>query len=180
MRGVAASRTGNIAYRALALAATSLAVAGCGAISIPLGDLMSGNRPAQGELTTGSVPAERVPATPLPPVITQASTQASAPAAAPSQPLLAEKDREAIHLALRAAMLDQERPARVPWLDQRSGHGGIVAPVGSVVRQGEATCRTVLVSVQRGNDTSWVEGNACRAPGFEWSLADVRPFRTPS
>jgi len=169
----------------MAAAATLIAasgLAGCGSINIPLGNIFGQQqqRTDQQELTTGSlrVPAERVASQALPPPAPAAGTPALQLAAV-QQTLLGEDERETVRATLANALLDQERAASVPWLHQRSGAGGMISPVGPLTRQGEARCRAVLISVQRGGETRTLEANACRTQTSDWSLADLRPFRPP-
>jgi hypothetical protein len=172
--------------RALAVLAIALAAAGCSAISIPLGQAAGrAAAPARSdaEITTGSIAAA--------PGAVRAVGEAAAPIAAlaptlrldpvpPEAPLLSERELETVSNTLASALLDNERPPSVPWLDQRSGHGGMILPVGSLARQNGATCRAVIVSVQRGRDTRWVQGNACRGALAGWGLSEIRPFRNPA
>ena len=181
------SRVGVAVRRLAAALILAPALAGCGSIQIPLGNMMGGSserRPASE--STGSIapmPAPRVASQPLAPL---SPTPAAAPMALAATPAerrepspLSEAELQSVTATLAHALLDQERGASVPWLDQRSGHGGMVTPVGSPARQAQAVCRAVLVSVQRGSETSLVQGNACRTLD-SWSLSDVRPFRHPA
>jgi hypothetical protein len=185
----------TVAVRAVAaVLLTWPALAGCSAISIPLGNLTGGERRPAPETTASiaPVPTQRVTAEPLAPLAAPATPQAqphpvvtstrapaeARPAERPPSPL-SEAELDSVTATLALALLDQERGATVPWLDQRSGSGGTITPVGSPARQADTVCRAVLVSVQRGRDTSLVQGNACRG-GESWSLSDVRPFRNPA
>lgn len=188
MRPRSSSRSYNGSSAAVALRVAGVllalapALAACSAISIPLGNL-AGQRRA-GEETTGSitpVPAQRVASQPLAPLAPAPPPAAPAtPSAARPEPIpLSQAELDSVTATLALALLDEERGASVPWLDQRSGHGGIITPVGSPARQANTVCRAVLVSVQRGRETSMVQGNACRGAD-NWSLSDVRPFRNPA
>jgi hypothetical protein len=171
------------------LAAAALALAplgGCGSISIPLGSMFG--QPQRAETTTGTIeraPAERVAATNLPPPTPPPGPTGGSPPVARAQPhpaLLSVEDREAVRATLAHAMLDQERAARVPWLNERSGSGGMIMPVGAPARRGDTTCRSVLVSIQKGEDVRYVQGEACRPPmaGADWTLGMLGPFQEPS
>lgn len=92
---------------------------------------------------------------------------------------LDEADATHVQAALALAQLDQDRAGTVPWINREAGTGGIITAVGIPLRQGAAICRALLVTVQKGNDTKTVQGNACRAPGFDWSLTDLRSFQAP-
>jgi hypothetical protein len=157
----------------------------CATISIPLdGFLSSARKPSDAELTTGSVraPVERVETTalaPLPAAPSPPTTVAVAPPAPPAPALLDERHAGAIRAALPSGMLEAERAATVPWLHETSRTGGVIAPVGAPIRQGEATCRAVVVSIEHEGQRRFVQGNACRAPGFDWSLVDLRPWTNP-
>ena len=162
------------------------ALAGCGSIQVPLGNMLGGNERRPASDATGSItpiPAPRVASQPLAPLAPAPAAMPTALVEAPAERRepspLSEAELQSVTATLAHALLDQERGASVPWLDQRSGHGGMVTPVGSPARQAQAICRAVLVSVQRGSETSVVQGNACRSLD-SWSLSDVRPFRNPA
>jgi surface antigen len=77
-------------------------------------------------------------------------------------------------------MLEAERAPTVPWLHEPSRTGGVISPVGAPIRQGEATCRAVVVSIEHDGQRRFVQGNACRAHGYDWSLLDLRPWSNPA
>lgn len=156
---------GRVARRFAVFGLVSHAAAGCAAINMRLPSMVQAPAaPETTELTTASVPAARVASSTLPP-----------PRGATLR--LSEEEQATIGAAIQSAALDQPRAATMPWLDQRSGVGGLVTPVGSPVRQGEAVCRAILISVQRGSDVGQMQGNACRAPGHAWYVLDLRPFQ---
>lgn len=229
-------RTARVSVRrfVLCMAATLVAqgLAGCSAISIPLGDLTG--RGQHNETTTVSaVPVNPVSSQPLPPlprptapadvdpITTGSIPKASAPptnspvaqaspdiaipynhtsqtlaqpssslassglasippAKAPSD-LLPREDAPFVHAVLPNAFLDQESAATLPWLNQANGHGGLVVPVGSPVRQNASICRAVVISVQpKGQASDWLQANACKTSGGDWVLNDQRPWRNPA
>lgn len=165
--------------------ALALACSGCAGLVPPHAE--APDHADIGDIPTGSirVPTARVASQPLPPLaLAQTSPSGEAPAQAALPPNLAtglaENDRETVHAALKAALLDQERASTVPWLNDTTGHGGLISPVGPLITQGEQMCRAVLVSIQRNTETQWLQGMACRQAGSDWTLGDLKPWNNPA
>lgn len=181
-------RTARHLRRIAILAIVAGILGGCATISIPLdGFTATGRAPSDAEMTTGSLraPVDRVVSSTLPPLPVAAAPAAPAQAttlalAPPSSPMLEERHAVAIRAALPAGMLEAERAPTVPWLHEPSRTGGVISPVGAPIRQGEATCRAVVVSIEHDGTRRFVQGNACRAPGYDWSLLDLRPWTNPA
>lgn len=170
-----APRVARPLARIACFAVLAMSVAGCASVSVPLGGLFAETRTTE-PMTTGTVravPAERIPSQNLPPPAIRAA------AVSPDTRDLSPEDREIVRATLDRAMLESERAVRVPWLNARSGRGGLIVPVGALARRGEARCRTVLVSSGEGSETRWQEAEAC-STGAGWALQDLRPFRNPA
>lgn len=165
--------------------ALALACSGCAGFVPPRAE--TPERTDIGDVPTGSIRVPTTPVTsqPLPPLaLAQTTPAAEPPTQAGLPPSLAsafsENDRETVHAALKTALLDQERAATVPWLNDISGHGGLISPVGPIVMQGDRVCRAVLVSIQRNSEAQWLQGMACRQPGGDWALGDMKPWNNPA
>ena len=198
-------------------------LAGCSAISIPLGDVFGQKSQANAGATVSSVPVTSVTSQPLPPLprqtanveadpITTGSIPAQGaaipysrppaslaqsnasltssglaaipparPAPVPAPALLSAEDMALVAATLPNALLDQETAATLPWLNEGNGHGGLVVPVGSPVRQGNSICRALVISLQqRGQPSEWLQANACRSGDQAWQLGDQRAWRNPA
>lgn len=140
-------------------------------------------------ITTGSIAATG--ATAIPYNRTPASLTHSHPALASSglssiapakihSPLIGHDDLPLVSASLATAHLDQDSAATLPWLNEANGHGGLIVPVASPVRQGSTICRAVVISIQpRGLPSEWIQANACRSEDGAWTLNDQRAWRNP-
>lgn len=127
-------------------------------------------------LHTGSIAAPSKASAPA-----STSTQQTALVAVPVNfRALSDEDRDSVTSTLAQAMLDQERGATVPWLSDKSGHGGLIVPVASPIRQGDSLCRAVIVSITRDKATDWMQGDACKPIDADWRLLNLRAWRNPT
>ncbi len=193
----------------LALAAMALLLAGCSSISIPLSGLYGGTKATDGQTikaapVTGVSSQALPPLAPPPPAAPPAAPTAPAASSSPPPPPakaplytgsvpdanvqtaafmpLTEDDKTIVAATLSQAMLDQEKGATVPWLNEKSGIGGLIVPVASPLKQEDAVCRAVIVSQTRNSDTQWMQAEACKPlmEGSTWRLLNVRAWRNPA
>lgn len=137
-------------------------------------------------VTTGSIATPAIPYSPTRSSLTQShpalanSGLASIPPAKLPSPVISADDLPLIGAGLATAHLDQDSAATLPWLNEANGHGGLIVPVASPVRQGDTICRAVVISIQpRGQPSEWIQANACRIGAGEWTLNDQRAWRNP-
>jgi hypothetical protein len=80
--------------------------------------------------------------------------------------------------AMALALDPQGNGAEVSWDNPESGMKGSFHPVSGPVLRGDEVCRAFLSTVVLQTATRKLQGTACRPSGGEWSIKELRPWKS--
>jgi surface antigen len=69
------------------------------------------------------------------------------------------------------------RDISVPWENPQTGAGGNITPIAASYSASGSTCRDFLASYARGQQQSWLQGQACRSANGEWEVKSLAPMK---
>jgi hypothetical protein len=69
------------------------------------------------------------------------------------------------------------RDMSVPWENPQTGAGGNITPIASSYGESGSTCRDFLASYARGQQQSWLQGQACRSANGAWEVKSLTPMK---
>ena len=69
------------------------------------------------------------------------------------------------------------RDISIPWENPNTGAGGNITPIAANRSDGPFTCRDFLASYVRGQQQSWLQGEACRTERGRWEVRSLKPFK---
>jgi surface antigen len=99
------------------------------------------------------------------------------PGAANSSAALAEVDLAYARATAAEALARGGRDISVPWENPHTGAGGNITPLAASYTAGSATCRDFLASYARGQEQSWLHGEACRSAHGAWEVKSLKPLK---
>jgi 17 kDa outer membrane surface antigen len=65
----------------------------------------------------------------------------------------------------------------IPWENPHTGAGGNITPLAAPYSEAGSTCRDFLASYVRGQQQSWLQGEACRTARGEWEVKSLEPLK---
>jgi len=68
------------------------------------------------------------------------------------------------------------RDISIPWENPSTGAGGSIMPIAANYSEGVFTCRDFLASYVRGQQQSWLQGEACRTDRGKWEVKSLKPM----
>lgn len=98
----------------------------------------------------------------------------------PLSPLLGAEDWRRAKGAMGIALDPQGSGASVAWDNPDSAIKGSFVPVGSPFVSNDDICRAFLATLTAEDQTTSLQGTACRPSGDEWSIKEVKPWRKPA
>jgi surface antigen len=69
------------------------------------------------------------------------------------------------------------RDISMPWENPDTGAGGSITPIAANYSEGLFTCRDFLASYVRGQQQSWLQGEACRTEHGKWEVKSLKPMK---
>jgi hypothetical protein len=70
-----------------------------------------------------------------------------------------------------------EKDTSLPWENPGTGARGTVTPVAAAYTQEGRTCRNFLASYVKGEEQSWLQGEACRESRGPWEIRSLKPWK---
>jgi surface antigen len=101
----------------------------------------------------------------------------AAPPAQPVAGLPPEGDLAFARAAVSEVLSRGGKDASAPWENPSTGARGTVTPVASAYSQDGITCREFLASYERDGNSSWLQGEACRASKGKWEVRKLKPWQ---
>jgi hypothetical protein len=109
-----------------------------------------------------------------------AHTAAAAPrkvATRVADPIPSELDLVYTRAAVQEVLTRGGKTASQPWENPRSGARGNVTPTTEAQLQGGLLCRGFIASYVRGDQESWLQGEACQLHQGKWDVRSLRPWK---
>jgi len=102
------------------------------------------------------------------------------PAAPASKPVAGpppEGDLVIARAAVSEVMSKGGKDASVSWENPQTGTRGTVTPIASAHSEDGITCHEFLASFEREGNSSWMQGEACRANKGKWEVRTLKPWQ---
>ena len=93
--------------------------------------------------------------------------------------IVSATDLAATRAAASALLESEDSKANAAWDNPLTGAHGIVTPVATTYRDGNAQCHDFLSSYRRETVEAWLQGEACRNPSGAWELRSLRAWQRP-
>ena len=104
--------------------------------------------------------------------------QPAAPAVKPVADLPPpEADLVIARAAVSEVMSKGGKDASVSWENPQTGARGTVTPIASARSGDGMTCHEFLASFEREGNSSWMQGDACRANKGKWEVRSLKPWQ---
>ena len=190
----------SVSLRRLALiSATSFALAGCGSIQVPLGDVFGSSDEG---MQTASISAptelsEPLETAPVPEPVTLPDTLTAVSPIAPAedrreanavaddilasfpertrdQVSLTQADLDAMGRALTYVLSTQDEPGTFAWAHEATGRSGVMTPFRRLSSSDQGACRVISVEITDGGKNTILLADACRQ-GTNWVFITPRP-----
>jgi len=75
------------------------------------------------------------------------------------------------------ALTRGSRDISIPWENPNTGAGGSITPIAANYSEGVFICRDFLASYVRGQQQSWLQGEACRTGHGKWEVKSLKPMK---
>ena len=105
------------------------------------------------------------------------SLRPAAPAVKPVADLPPEGDLVIARAAVSEVMTKGGKDASVSWENPQTGTRGTVTPIASAHSEDGITCHEFLASFEREGNSSWMQGEACRANKGKWVVRSLKPWQ---
>jgi surface antigen len=103
--------------------------------------------------------------------------QPAAPAVKPVAELPPEADLVIARAAASEVMSKGGKDASVSWENPQTGGRGTVTPIATARNEDGVTCHEFLASFEREGNSSWMQGDACRANKGKWEVRSLKPWQ---
>jgi surface antigen len=103
--------------------------------------------------------------------------QPAAPAVKPVAELPPEADLVIARAAVSEVMSKGGKDASVSWENPQTGGRGTVTPIATARNEDGVTCHEFLASFEREGNSSWMQGDACRANKGKWEVRSLKPWQ---
>jgi hypothetical protein len=100
-----------------------------------------------------------------------------APAIKPVADLPPEGDLVIARAAVSEVMTKGGKDASVSWENPQTGTRGTVTPIATAHSEDGVTCHEFLASFEREGNSSWMQGEACRANKGKWEVRNLKPWQ---
>jgi 17 kDa outer membrane surface antigen len=101
----------------------------------------------------------------------------AAPALKPVADLPPESDLIIARAAVSEVMSKGGKDASVSWENPQTGGRGTVTPIATARNEDGLTCHEFLASFEREGNSSWMQGEACRANKGKWEVRSLKPWQ---
>ena len=105
------------------------------------------------------------------------SLRTPAPAIKPVADLPPEGDLVIARAAVSEVMTKGGKDASVSWENPQTGTRGTVTPIATAHSEDGVTCHEFLASFEREGNSSWMQGEACRANKGKWEVRNLKPWQ---
>jgi surface antigen len=105
------------------------------------------------------------------------SLRTPAPAIKPVADLPPEGDLVIARAAVSEVMTKGGKDASVSWENPQTGTRGTVTPIATAHSEDGITCHEFLASFEREGNSSWMQGEACRANKGKWEVRNLKPWQ---
>jgi surface antigen len=109
--------------------------------------------------------------------LTGSLQQPAAPALKPAADLPPEGDLVIARAAVSEVMSKGGKDASVSWENPQTGARGTVTPIATARSGDGITCHEFLASFEREGNSSWMQGEACRANKGKWEVRTLKPWQ---
>lgn len=154
----------------LAMLLAAMGLAGC-TMSMPMGSLLSRadktEKKSDDDIATGSI--GKTQSATVPAVLTESKESITVPIAA--------EDWDFAKKALIEALSSKDDTPSVPWENDKTRARGSVTALQRFTGANGNACRPFLGSSLRDKADVWFEGRACKNPGGDWEMQDLRPWK---
>jgi hypothetical protein len=99
------------------------------------------------------------------------------PGGANSAAPLAEVDLAYARATAAEVLARGGKDLSIPWENPHTGVGGNITPLAASYGEAGSTCRDFLASYVRGQQQSWLQGEACRTAHGEWEVRSLKPLK---
>jgi hypothetical protein len=88
-----------------------------------------------------------------------------------------EADLIIARAAVSEVMTKGSKDASVSWENPQTGTRGTVTPIATAHSEDGITCHEFLASFERAGNSSWMQGEACRASKGKWEVRNLKPWQ---